>query len=117
MVSVTAAVLWGPIAVGASPGTLYTAAAVTTITRAVFNNISNAAVILKVWVVRGGDTERDGDLMLGASASGYTLAAGPTDPYTAPGLAGLVLNIGDMIWAQATAANVVNTMASGWTQI
>lgn len=108
----------GPTVVGTSAAALYTSATnvTTVLTRASVVNITGAGATLKLWVVRSGDSAADDTLLLGASAAGQTISAGPSDPVVLSPLAGLVLNAGDALWGQSDTASALNFTGSGWTQ-
>lgn len=90
-------------------------AAIVVLTRLMVTNITAGVVGLKVWVVRAGLAGPvDAQLIVGASAGGLPVPAGPVDALPLKGGAGLVLNPGDALWAWASAANALNLTASGW---
>jgi hypothetical protein len=110
--------LFGPTVVGTAAAALYTVPVNTTVTvnRVVVNNVTAGAVALTLWVVRSGGTNITGNLMVGASSGGLSISAGPVEPYVVNAFAALVLNAGDSIWAQASAASALNVVGSGWSQ-
>lgn len=115
----TPSVLYGPATLpSAAPTALFTIPANTTVVvnRATVNNITNAAVTLQIWVVRDGDAEGNGNLIVGATAGGLSITAGPIEPYTVNAMAGLVLAAGDAVWAQAGTATALNMTVSGYQQ-
>lgn len=110
--------LFGPQTVSTVTVQVYTVpiGVTTTVTRISFNNITNGAVRLKVWIVRSGNSPTNNNLCVGATANGLSISAGPSDPYVAVSLAGLVLTAGDAIWLQSDTANGLVGVGSGWTQ-
>src|SRR5205814_1110063 len=97
---------------------IYTSPANTTtvITRAGFTNVGAAGVQLTLWVVRALGARADGNIIVGASAAGQAISAGPSEPYVPAALAGLTLAPGDALHAKSDTAAVLNTVGSGWTQ-
>jgi len=110
--------VFGPsVITNGSQGQLYVSpnGVKTTITRMVFNNTSASPINLQVWLVRMGQSITTSELVIGAAAGGLSMAAGASAPYIADAFAGMVLNPGDAIWAEASGAGL-NGVASGWTQ-
>lgn len=108
----TPAAIWGPIALGVAASSLVAvsgAGAKMTVTRAVFTNTDSVARSITVNVVRSGSGVAASNRMISA----FSIAPGAS--YTAPELAGLVLATGDSVWALASAAGLVNALASGYT--
>ncbi len=116
--TITPAAIFGPSVVAASAAAIYTVPASTTvtITRAVVTNVSAGGANLTLWLVRSGGARANGNILVGASAAGQTLSAGPSEPYVVNALAGMVLKAGDAIHALTSVASALNMVASGWTQ-
>lgn len=111
--SITPATIWGPVQLGASAAILGGAVPVSglqIIKRAVFTNTDNIAVSITVYVVRSGGSATTADEIIAA----LPISAGQT--YVSPELSFMVLNPGDAIYALASVASVVNTVASGFAQ-
>ena len=87
--------------------TLFTSPTNTTtvITNATFTNVDSGARLLTVWVVRSGGSASASNIIIGASAAGFSLASGQA--YVSPELAGVVLAAGDFIQAKADANSVI----------
>jgi len=115
---VTPTSLFGPVQIGTGAAALYTAPANSTVTinRISVTNISGSAVGLTMWLVRNGGTNVNGNIVIGASGSGQSIAAGPSEPYIANAFASCVLQSGDAIWAEASAGTSLNSFGSGWVQ-
>lgn len=98
---------------------IFTAPALTTcvITRGAIINITAGAVALTLWLVPSGGARANGNIIVGASAAGVNIAAGPTDGQPLAALAGLVLAPGDAIHALASAATSLNLTISGYTSV
>ncbi len=108
----------GPFIVGNAAAALFTvpANATYTLTRAVVTNVTAGGVALTLWLVRSGGSRSNADILVGASAAGQTLSAGPAEPYVVNAMAGLVLKTGDAIHGLADTLNALNLTVSGWTQ-
>jgi len=104
-------VLFGPVQVGATDGTLYTSAGntFTTVTRCVFTNTDTATQTITVNVVRSGGSVATSNQVIAAMA----LASGQA--YVSPELAGLILAAGDFISAKASTGAKINAVGSGYT--
>lgn len=116
--TITPAAVIGPAAVPNAAAAIYTSPTNTTtvITRAVLTNVSAAGAKVTLWVVRDGDSRANSNIVMGATASGQTISAGPSDPTIVNALAGLVLAAGDAIHGLSDTADALNLIASGWTQ-
>jgi hypothetical protein len=103
--------LWGPAQLATSPAALYTvpSSGLAIIRRAPFNNTTSGPTAVTVWVVRSGGTVANASQIFSR-----TVSSGLTD--LAPELAGMTLNAGDAIWAQASGANCVTSTGIGFTQ-
>lgn len=75
--------------------------------RAVFTNTSASAVTITVNIVRSGGTSGTSNILIPGKA------IAPNDTYVSPEMAGLTLQAGDAIHAQASTSGVVNLMVSG----
>lgn len=108
----------GPVQVANAAAALYTAPANTTvvITRAVVTNESAGAATLTLWLVRSGGARANSNILVGAATAGQSIAGGPAEPYVVQSLAGMVLGPGDSIHALSDTNDVLNFVASGWTQ-
>lgn len=106
--AITVASLVPEATLGASSGTIYTTPANThaKVGLATFTNISGAAVSFSVSITRSGGSGVS--LILSQSLS-------INQCYVSGELAGLVLNPGDLITAQATAGGAVAAVLSGFT--
>lgn len=87
------------------------------ITRGFVTNITAGAVALTLWFVPSGGARANGNIIVGASAAGLNIGAGPTDGIPLASLAGLVLAPGDAIHALASAATSLNLTISGYTSV
>lgn len=111
--TISPATIWGPTVLTGSAarlGSVVPANGLQIIKRAVFTNTDNVVVAITVYVVRSGSSAITGDIIIDA----YPLSAGQA--YVSPELSGMVLNPGDSIWALASIAAQVNTVASGFAQ-
>ena len=108
----------GPVQIANAAGAIYTAPANTTvvITRAVITNESAGAATVTIWLVRSGGARANSNILVGAAAAGQSMAGGPAEPYVVNSMAGLVLAPGDAIHTLSDTNNVLNFVASGWTQ-
>jgi hypothetical protein len=108
--NVTPAVLQPGTQITASPLAYVTASANSQaiIKRAVFTNVTAGAVTFTVFRVSSGGTAGVTNTIIVARS----IAAGGTD--LAPELANMVLNAGDMVQAEASAAASINVFASGF---
>lgn len=109
--SISVAVLAGPVQLGTSAAALYTAPANThaVVKRAVFTNVTGGSVTITVYVVRSGGT---------AGATNEIIATMPLttlQAYVSPELASMTLNPGDSIQALASAGASINAVMSGFT--
>lgn len=113
----TPAVLFGPLQIPAAAAALYTVPVnvLVTVNRVVVTNVTAGAVSVTLWVVRNGGTNTNADILVGASAAGQSIPAGPSEPYIVNSMASLVLAAGDAIWGEASAATSLNAVGSGWT--
>lgn len=111
MATVTPAKGWGPVQLGTSASALITQAAsgTTTITRAVFTNVTAVPVSITVYVVRSGGAANASSTVISA----YNIGAG--EAYVSPELANLVLSAGDAVQALASAATSITTVGSCFT--
>lgn len=103
---------WGPVQLGVSASTLFTAptgssSARYVINRAVFTNVTATACTITVYVVRSGGAANAGTTVISA----YNVQ--PGEAYVAPELASLVLSAGDTIQALAQTATTITTVGSG----
>ena len=116
--AITPKALWGEAVVSTVAAAIYTSPAntKTVISRAVFTNITAAGAQLTVWRVPSGGARANGNIIVGASAAGQTLSAGPSEPYVPAALAGLTLEAGDALHAVSDTASAINTTGSGWQQ-
>lgn len=116
--TITPKALFGESVVSTAAAAVYTVPANTTavVSRLTATNVTAAGAQLTIWIVRSGGARANGNILLGASASGMVLSAGPSEPYVVNGGAGLVLNAGDAIHAQSDTASAINLVGSGWTQ-
>lgn len=116
--AITPKSLWGEAIVSTTAAAIYTSPANTTtvISRGVITNIGAAGAQLTLWRVPSGGARADGNIIVGASAAGQTVSAGPSEPYVPSALAGLTLGPGESLHAKSDTANVLNTNGSGWTQ-
>jgi hypothetical protein len=78
------------------------------IKRAVFTNTTSGAVTFTVYRVPSSGTPATGEIIISARS----IAANGTD--LAPELSNMVLNAGDTIQAEASAATSINMFASGF---
>lgn len=108
--SITPAVLQRGIQLTATAAVYITGGpnSLTIIKRAVFTNITGAAVTYSVWRVFASGTQGATNQIIPPR----TIAAGSTD--LAPELAGMMLGAGDTIQCLASAAASVNMFASGY---
>jgi hypothetical protein len=111
--TVSPATIWGPLQLTGSAAILGSAVPANgfqIIKRAVFTNLDNVPVAITVYVVRSGGTAGPTNELISA----YPLSAGQA--YPSPELANMVLNPGDAIYALASIAGQVTTVASGFAQ-
>lgn len=111
------AALFGPTAIAAAAAAVYTAPANTTVvfTRIVVTNRTATAAQLTLWLVRSGGARANSNILLGATAGGQAIGAGPSEPYVVTPGAGLVLAPGDAIHAESDTSGALNIVGSGWT--
>lgn len=111
MATVTPAKGWGPLQLGTAASALITqgSSGTTTVTRAVFTNVTGAPVALTVYVVRSGGSANAASTVISA----YNIGAG--EAYVSPELANLVLSAGDSVQALAGTAASITTVGSCFT--
>lgn len=98
------------VSVGNTPALIFyqNNTGVSVVRRAVFANYTGAAVDITVWRVPDQGTVGNGNIIIPTRS----IAAMATD--LAPEITNLVLNQGEALWAQASAAGAVNFFASGY---
>ena len=83
-----------------------------TIYTAMFNNLSNVPNELTVWLLPPGHRPSDELIVIGTPFRGIELKAGPSEPYVAACLNGIVLSSGFSVVIMTT--HLLSTVASGW---
>ncbi len=108
-------VAFGPIAVPASAGAMFTVPGnqIAIITQMSVTNVSAGNATLKLWLVRSGGTRVTGNIVYGATAAGQSILAGPAAPTILAALVGMVLLAGDALHGLTDTAGALNIMASG----